>query len=197
MRFDWSLARSALSAAIFVAMPEANTLFLDCLTSSRSPELNLRRMNEAGILGKLIPDFGRIVAMMQFSMYHHYTVDEHLLRCLGVLAEIEHGEAEAVHPLSHRLLPEAASSAHPPVCRRPVSRYRQGPPGSARDRRRQDRPQKMPTYGPERKKPSSVAWLVEHHLVMSKFAQSRDLTDRKTIEDFAAIVNPLKGSSFC
>src|SRR5690606_22752636 len=85
---------------------EANTLFLDCLTSSRSPELNLRRMNEAGILGKLIPDFGRIVAMMQFSMYHHYTVDEHLLRCLGVLAEIEHGEAEAVHPLSHRLLPE-------------------------------------------------------------------------------------------
>src|SRR5690606_31957067 len=67
--------------------PEANRLFLDCLTSSRNPELNLRRMNEAGILGRLIPDFGRIVAMMQFSMYHHYTVDEHLLRCIGVLSE--------------------------------------------------------------------------------------------------------------
>ncbi len=58
--------------------PEANRLFLDILTSDRNPDLNLRRMNEAGLLGKLIPDFGKIVAMMQFSMYHHYTVDEHL-----------------------------------------------------------------------------------------------------------------------
>src|SRR5690606_26189162 len=85
---------------------EANRLFLDCLTSSRNPELNLRRMNEAGILGKLIPDFGRIVAMMEFSMYHHYTVDEHLLRCIGVLSEIEHGDGQKIHPLTHRLMPE-------------------------------------------------------------------------------------------
>ncbi|TIQ91772.1 hypothetical protein, partial [Mesorhizobium sp.] len=53
---------------------EANRLFLDILTSDRNAELNLRRMNEAGLLAKLIPDFGKIVAMMQFSMYHHYTV---------------------------------------------------------------------------------------------------------------------------
>src|SRR5690606_7406419 len=85
---------------------EANTLFLDCLTSSRSPELNLRRMNEAGLLGRLIPDFNHIVAMMQFSMYHHYTVDEHLMRCLGVLSDIEHGREKEAHPLCHRLMPE-------------------------------------------------------------------------------------------
>ena len=41
-----------------------------------------------------MPAFGRIVAMMQFNMYHHYTVDEHLLRCIGMLAEIEAGRAE-------------------------------------------------------------------------------------------------------
>ena len=58
---------------------EANRLFLDILTSDRNPELNLRRMNESGVLGRLIPEFGKIVAMMQFNMYHHYTVDEHLL----------------------------------------------------------------------------------------------------------------------
>ena len=45
------------------------------------------------MLGRFIPDFGRIVAMMQFNMYHHYTVDEHLLRSIGVLAEIESGRA--------------------------------------------------------------------------------------------------------
>ena len=62
-------------------------------------------MNEAGLLGKLIPDFGRIVAMMQFSMYHHYTVDEHLLRCIGVLSDIERGQGEKMHPLAHTMLP--------------------------------------------------------------------------------------------
>ena len=62
------------------ANPEANRLFLDILTSRNEPEIVLRLMNEAGVLGRFIPDFGRIVAMMQFNMYHHYTVDEHLLR---------------------------------------------------------------------------------------------------------------------
>src|SRR5690606_11823393 len=59
---------------------EANRLFISILTSKRDPALSLRRMNEAGVLGKFIPDFGKIVAMMQFNMYHHYTVDEHLIR---------------------------------------------------------------------------------------------------------------------
>ncbi len=43
-------------------------------------------MNEAGVLGHFVPAFGKVVAMMQCNMYHHYTVDEHLLRCIGVLA---------------------------------------------------------------------------------------------------------------
>src|SRR5207245_1618441 len=73
---------------------EANRLFLDVLTSRNAPETVLRRMNETGVLGRFIPDFGRVVAMMQFNMYHHYTVDEHLLRCIGVLAEIERGGNE-------------------------------------------------------------------------------------------------------
>src|SRR5215211_6166534 len=61
---------------------EANRLFMDVLTSRHAPEVVLRLMNEAGVLGRFIPDFGRIVAMMQFNMYHHYTVDEHLLRSI-------------------------------------------------------------------------------------------------------------------
>ena len=66
---------------------EANRLFLEILTSKNDPETVLRRMNEAGVLAAFVPAFGKVVAMMQFNMYHHYTVDEHLLRCIGVLAE--------------------------------------------------------------------------------------------------------------
>src|SRR6185295_13880956 len=73
---------------------EANRLFLEILTSKNDAETVLRRMNEAGVLGQFVPAFGQIVAMMQFNMYHHYTVDEHLLRCIGILSDIEAGRSD-------------------------------------------------------------------------------------------------------
>src|SRR3981081_3724903 len=76
------------------ANEEANRLFLEILTSKNDSEIVLRRMNEVGVLGQFVRSFGRIVAMMQFNMYHHYTVDEHLLRCIGILADIEAGRSE-------------------------------------------------------------------------------------------------------
>ena len=97
--------------------PEANRLFLEILTSRHSPETVLRHMNEAGVLGRFIPDFGRIVGMMQFSMYHHYTVDEHLLRTIGVLANIEAGRLVEDHPLASEFLPSIANRTVA-LCRR-------------------------------------------------------------------------------
>src|SRR6185503_14273969 len=88
---------------------EANRLFLEILTAKNDAETVLRRMNEAGVLGHFVPAFGHVVAMMQFNMYHHYTVDEHLLRCIGVLAEIERGssnESPLANELIHKILPE-------------------------------------------------------------------------------------------
>jgi [protein-PII] uridylyltransferase len=172
--------------------PEANRLFLDILTSDRDPALNLRRMNEAGLLGRLIPDFGKIVAMMQFSMYHHYTVDEHLIRCVGVLSEIEHGGSEPIHPLSHSLMPGLKKSRellyvavllHDIAKGRPEDHSEAG----ARIARRI-----CPHMGLSAADTETVAWLVEHHLVMSMTAQTRDLNDRKTITDFADIVQSVE-----
>ncbi len=80
-------------------------MFLEILTSRNSPEVVLRQMNEFGVLGRFIPDFGRIVAMMQFNMYHHYTVDEHLLRAVGALSQIENGPTRRGHPLASEILP--------------------------------------------------------------------------------------------
>ena len=113
-------------------------LFLALLTESRDPETILRRMNEAGVLGRFIPEFGRIVALMQFNMYHHYTVDEHLIRAVGILAEIERGAFSGEHPLVDQDLPDADQ---PPraLCRGPAARRRQGPPGTSLDRRRAHR----------------------------------------------------------
>jgi len=48
---------------------QANEDFLAVLTSEKAGEINLRRMNEAGVFGRFIPDFGRIVAQMQYDIY--------------------------------------------------------------------------------------------------------------------------------
>ncbi len=171
--------------------PEANRLFVEIVTSRRQPEAVLRRMNEAGVLGRFVPDFGKIVAMMQFNMYHHYTVDEHLIRAIGVLSEIERGELAEAHPLANEILPGIkdrqalyiALFLHDVAKGRPEDHSIAG----ARLARRL-----CPRFGLDAARTELVVWLVEHHLTMSITAQSRDLNDRKTILDFAAIVQSLE-----
>jgi [protein-PII] uridylyltransferase len=171
---------------------EANRLFLDILTSDRNPELNLRRMNEAGLLGKLIPDFGKIVAMMQFNMYHHYTVDEHLLRCIGVLSEIESGGGEKVHPLSHKLMPGLRGRREALYVAVLLHDIAKGRPDDHSEAGAKIARRICPHMGLSPADTETVAWLVENHLAMSMTAQTRDLNDRKTIEDFAALVQSVE-----
>ncbi|MBO0903680.1 [protein-PII] uridylyltransferase [Jiella sonneratiae] len=170
--------------------PEANSLFLDVLTDRTNPEFHLRRMNEAGVLGRFIPDFGKIVAMMQFNMYHHFTVDEHLLRSIGVLSLIERGELAGEHPMSTELVGTikdrralyVALLLHDIAKGRPEDHSVAG----ARISRRL-----CPRLGLDERETDLVAWLVEDHLVMSMTAQQRDISDRKTILDFAERVRTI------
>src|SRR3546814_17962868 len=66
-------------------------------------------MNEAVGFGRFVPDFGRVVAQMQFDMYHHYTVDEHSIRATGLMAKIERGELRADHPISTAIIQQISS----------------------------------------------------------------------------------------
>ena len=167
---------------------EANRLFLDILTSKKTPERTLRRMNEAGVLGRFVPDFGRIVALMQFNMYHHYTADEHLLRAIGLLREIESGARADEHPLANRLLAEGrvnrrviylAVLLHDIAKGRPEDHSVAG----ARIARKLG-----PRLGFSKSETALTEWLVREHLVMSDVAQRRDLSDPRTIADFAQAV---------
>ena len=171
---------------------EANRLFIDILTSDRNPELNLRRMNEAGLLGKLIPDFGKVVAMMQFNMYHHYTVDEHLLRCIGVLSEIEHGDGGRLHPLAHQLMPGLKHRREVLYVAMLLHDIAKGRPEDHSEAGAKIARRICPHMGLSAADTEAVAWLVEQHLLMSMTAQTRDLNDRKTIDDFAAIVQSVE-----
>src|SRR5271163_709134 len=171
---------------------EANRLFLEILTSKNEAETVLRRMNEAGVLGEFVRAFGRIVAMMQFNMYHHYTVDEHLLRCIGVLNEIEHGgspEVALASDLMRTIVPRHRTLLYVALFLHDIAKGRieDHSIAGARVARRL-----CPRLGFNSGDTELVAWLVEVHLVMSTVAQSRDLSDRKTIENFAAVVQSLE-----
>jgi len=169
------------------ANPEANRLFLEILTSRHAPETALRRMNEAGVLGRFIPDFGRVVGMMQFSMYHHYTIDEHLLRTVGALSAIESGRlrdehplaSEIVHKITHRTELYLAAFLHDIAKGRPADHSKAGAEVARK---------LCPRLGLSPANAERVAWLVENHLVMSNTAQGRDLSDPRTAEALAAIV---------
>ena len=106
--------------------PRANALFLKLLTGRRDPETVLRWMNEAGVFGRFVPDFGKVNAQMQFDMYHHYTVDEHTIRAIGLLAQIERGELKEDHPLATELLPQHRQPQRA-LRRDAAARHRQGP----------------------------------------------------------------------
>ena len=169
----------------------ANDLFIEILTSRNSPEITLRRMNEAGLLGKFVPEFGRVVAMMQFNMYHHYTVDEHLLRSIGVLSQIEAGQHAAELPVAHEIMPMirnrkilyVALFLHDIAKGRPEDHSIAG----ARVARKL-----CPRFGLNEAETEAVAWLIEHHLDMSNIAQSRDLSDPATIDAFVTTVQTLE-----
>jgi [protein-PII] uridylyltransferase len=167
--------------------PEANRLFLHLLTESRDPETTLRRLNEAGVLGRFITDFGKIVAMMQFNMYHHYTVDEHLIRAVGILTEIERGTLKEDHPVASDII-------HTLVMRRvlyvavllhDIAKGRGEHHSTAGERVAKEL---CPRLGLTAAETETVAWLIRHHLLMSETAQMRDLNDFKTILDFANVV---------
>jgi [protein-PII] uridylyltransferase len=164
--------------------PEANALFLDILCSPRDPETVLRWMNEAGVFGRFVPDFGRVVAQMQFDMYHHYTVDEHTIRAIGLLAKIEKGELKEDHPLSTALIQKIVSRRvlYVAVLLHDIAKGR----GGDHSVLGADVADKLcPRLGFSAGETEMVAWLVRQHLLMSATAFKRDLADFKTIMDFA------------
>jgi len=166
---------------------EANAMFLRILTSRESPERVLRLMNESGFIGKFIPDFGRIVAMMQFDMYHSYTVDEHTIYAMGILSGIEHGELADIAPVATAAIKEVTlrNELYVALLLHDIAKGRGGDHSilGAEVARHV-----CPRLGLTEEETETVAWLVRYHLLMSETAFRYDLNDPMTIANFAAEV---------
>lgn len=163
----------------------ANQLFLEILTARKDAALILRRMNEAGVLGRFIPDFGRIIALMQFDRYHYFTVDEHTLRVIDFMHAMERGElrdaapiaSEAAQTIGPRLALYVALFLHD-ICKGRGGRHAELGGELALSL--------CPRFGLDGDDTDLVSWLVHEHLLMSDTAFRRNLNDPKTIADFSA-----------
>jgi [protein-PII] uridylyltransferase len=167
--------------------PDAAEAFLDILARGKSTYRTLTLMNEAGVLGRFLPEFGRVVAQMQFNMYHSYTVDEHTLRAIGVIADIAAGRHQVDHPLATAIMPLIDDREALFLAMLLHDTGKGGVGGQEKAGARAAR-QACERLGVDRAKIELVAWLVEHHLVMSDTAQKRDVTDPATVAAFARIV---------
>lgn len=167
--------------------PEANRLFLELLTHKTDAELGLRQFNDADVFGRFIPDFGRVVAQMQYDMYHVYTVDEHTIRAIGLLNKIDQGLLSKEHPVSTRIIHDIQSrrALYVAVLLHDIAKGR----GGDHSILGADVALKLcPRFGLNDWETETVAWLVRHHLDMSNIAFKRDIDDPKTVEDFVDIV---------
>jgi [protein-PII] uridylyltransferase len=185
--FTAATRRLALITSAVRSDPAATRVFLDLLAKGRKPGRTLELMNEAGVLGRYIPEFGRVVAQMQFNMYHSYTVDEHTLRAVGIINDIAAHRLVEDHPLSDTVMPliEDREALFLAMLLHDTGKGGAGGQQVAGARSARQACERM---GLERGRIDLIAWLVEHHLEMSDYAQKRDVADPATVAAFAAMV---------
>jgi len=167
--------------------PLANQLFLDMLTLPKGPKRVLMRLNESGVLGRFVPDFGRVVAQMQYDMYHVYTVDEHTIRAIDILSRIERGLLAEDHPLSTEVIKDVQSRRvlYVAVLLHDIAKGRGGDHSVVGAEVAKTL---CPRFGLNEWETDTVSWLVLRHLDMNRNAYKRDLDDPKTIKYFVELV---------
>ena len=175
----------------FRASTEAQQIFLELLLKHGNPERALRRMNELGFLAKFIPEFEPIVAMMQFNMYHSYTVDEHTIQCLKTLAQIEKGELVEELPIASSILKDGVNRKviYIALLLHDIGKGRSDDHSILGAKIAK---QVSPRLGLKKQETETVEWLVRYHLLMSDMAQKRDISDPRTVRDFAKAVQSVK-----
>jgi [protein-PII] uridylyltransferase len=167
--------------------PLARLLFLHILQQPRGIVHEFRRMNQYGILGRYLPEFGRIVGQMQHDLFHVYTVDQHILMVLRNLRRFTMLEFAHEFPLCSELISgfERHWLLYVAALYHDIAKGRGGDHSElgSRDVRAFAKAHALSSEDEE-----LVAFLVEKHLAMSHVAQKQDVHDLEVVQEFARMV---------
>ena len=167
--------------------PINRLLFLQILQQPRGIVHEFRRMNQYGILGRYMPEFGRIVGQMQHDLFHVYTVDQHILMVLRNLRRFTMPELAHEFPLASQLISgfEHSWLLYIAALYHDIAKGRGGDHSQlgAVDARRFGR-----SHGLSADDIELVEFLVTHHLTMTAVAQKQDIADPVVVKSFASTV---------
>jgi [protein-PII] uridylyltransferase len=179
-------ARSLINAS-FRKDPAARLLFIHILQQPRGIVHEFRRMNQYGILGLYLPEFGAIVGQMQHDLFHVYTVDQHILMVLRNLRRFTMPEFAHEFPLCTELMNgfERSWLLYVAALYHDIAKGRGGDHSTlgAQEARSFSR-----RHGLAADDRALVEFLVEKHLAMSHVAQKQDLHDPDVVRAFAEMV---------
>ena len=166
-------------------------LFLKLLNSKRLLVTQLENMKELGILGRYLPEFGRITGQMQYDLFHIYTVDAHTLEVLRNMRWMTLGKSREKFPLASKIIKKIPKLEILYI----AGLYHDIGKGRGTDHSNLGKSIvnkfcKKHLFSDE--DTHLIEWLVENHLVMSITSQKKDITDNSVIEDFAKKVKDLE-----
>ena len=170
----------------------AADIFMDLLCGGREQARAdgarwMRMMNETGVLGRLLPDWARIVGQMQFDTYHIYTVDEHTIEAIRVLNQMQRGELAEIAPVASELIGklESRRALYMAMVMHDICK---GRGGDHSELGAELALTVCPALGMSAEETETVSWLVLHHLLLSQTAFKRDIDDPKTILDLTETI---------
>lgn len=172
--------------------PKNAQLFLKTLLGSKAPGATFKIMNESGVLGRYLIEFGGIVARTQFNMHHAYTVDEHTLGLVRYFHDLESGQLDEDNPIAAEFVKDFTQSQRRILYMACLLHDTGKGVGDqciegARLSRRACR-----RMGMDADEIDTISWLIRRHLDMSDTAQRRDISDPETIKAFAETVGSLE-----
>ena len=166
--------------------PANRAAFLALFKQPRGLVHEFRRMNHFGILGRYLPNFGKIVGQMQHDLFHVYTVDQHILQVMRNMRRFTMDEFAHEYPVCSRLISDFE---------RPWVLYiaalfhdiAKGRGGDHSELGTVDAQEFCDRHGLAPEDAELIVWLVRYHLVMSDIAQKQDVSDPEVVTRFATI----------
>lgn len=161
--------------------------FINILKSDNKVNRSLRLMNKTNILGRFIPQFGRVVAQMQHDLFHIYTVDEHTLNLIENIRRFSKSNLKHEFPECYKIFinfkePEILYIA---AIFHDIAKGRGGDHSQLGEKIAR---RFVKTYKLTDQYEDMIPWLVKAHLSMSNTAQKKDLSDPVIIDNFANFV---------
>ena len=163
-------------------------LFMEILRQPRGVSEQLRRMNRYGVLAAYLPAFGHIVGLMQYDLFHVYTVDEHTLTLIRNLRRFTRPEYAKEFPLCSEIMQQHIPKPEILYLAALFHDIAKGRGGDHSELGEHEALAFCLHHGMSQYDARTVAWLVRHHLIMSMTSQRKDISDPEVIGEFADAV---------